>query len=249
MRPSRRATDAPPYGGLYIGQPERARAALAAWEAQHPRPVATLAQVADHVEHIAKIAGIDHVGIGSDFDGIPDTPIGLEGVDRFPALLEELMRRGWSDRDIGKLAGENLLRVMAAAEKVGERLRAPPASTVASTTSATARSRSRNNERGDSRRGNGLTVARRGCNCSRRNVALCCGHAENEAAFMLAFACVAPCLAQPISPSEFGPSDSQPSAPKKEMMPTVAISPAKAGAPTANPSLPMERRSRRWCAA
>jgi len=114
----------PPYGGLYIGQPERARAAMAAWEAQHPRPVVTLAQVADHVEHIAKIAGIDHVGIGSDFDGIPDTPIGLEGVDRFPALLEELMRRGWSDRDIGKLAGENLLRVMAFAQKVGEGLRA-----------------------------------------------------------------------------------------------------------------------------
>jgi membrane dipeptidase len=116
--------DAPPYGGLYIGQPERAHAALLAWEAQHPRPAATLAQVADHVEHIARIAGVDHVGLGSDFDGIPDAPAGLEGVDRFPALLEELMRRGWSDRDIAKLAGDNLLRVMSAAEKVGERLRA-----------------------------------------------------------------------------------------------------------------------------
>ena len=67
---------------------------------------------------------MDHVGLGSDFDGIPDAPVGLEGVDRFPALLEELMRRGWSDRDIGKLAGENLLRVMSSAERVGERLRA-----------------------------------------------------------------------------------------------------------------------------
>jgi membrane dipeptidase len=122
--------NAPPFGGLYIGQPERAHAALVAWEAQHPRPVTTLAQVADHIEHIAQVAGIDHVGLGSDFDGIPDAPVGLEGVDRYPALLEELMRRGWSDRDIGKLAGENLLRVMSSAERVGERLRAAkPAST------------------------------------------------------------------------------------------------------------------------
>ncbi len=120
-------TNAPPYGGLFIGQPERAQAALAAWESQHPRPAATLAQVADHVEHIAKVAGVDHVGLGSDFDGIPDAPTGLEGVDRFPALLEELMRRGWSDRDIARLAGENLLRVMSAAEQVGERLRATTA--------------------------------------------------------------------------------------------------------------------------
>ena len=123
--------NAPPYAGLYIGQPERAHAALVAWEAQHPRPVTTLEQVADHVEHIAMIAGIDHVGLGSDFDGIPDAPVGLEGVNRYPALLEELMRRGWSDRDIGKLAGENLLRVMASAEQVSERLRATKAASTA----------------------------------------------------------------------------------------------------------------------
>ena len=114
----------PPYGGLYIGQPDRAKAALEQWEQQHPKPVATLEQVADHVEHIRKIAGIDHVGIGSDFDGIPDTPRGLEGVDRYPALLVELMRRGWSDSDVAKLAGENILRVMAEAEKIAVRLRA-----------------------------------------------------------------------------------------------------------------------------
>ncbi len=102
--------NSPPFAGLYIGQPERAKAALAEWEAQHPMPVTTLAQVADHIEHIRQVAGIDHVGIGSDFDGIPDAPVGLEGVDRYPALLAELMRRGWSDADIAKLAGENLLR-------------------------------------------------------------------------------------------------------------------------------------------
>jgi membrane dipeptidase len=114
--------NSPPYAGLYIGQPERAKVALAQWDAQHPRPVTTLAQVADHVEHIRQIAGVDHVGIGSDFDGIPDAPVGLEGVDRYPALLQELMRRGWSDADIAKLAGENLLRTMSAAEQVSAKL-------------------------------------------------------------------------------------------------------------------------------
>jgi membrane dipeptidase len=115
--------NSPPYAGLYIGQPDRAKAALADWDAQHPRPITTLAQVADHIEHIRQVAGIDHVGLGSDFDGIPDAPVGLEGVDRYPALLEELMRRGWSDADIAKLAGENLLRAMGAAEQVSLRLR------------------------------------------------------------------------------------------------------------------------------
>jgi membrane dipeptidase len=115
--------NSPPFGGLYIGQPDRAKAALAEWDAQHPQPVTTLAQVADHVEHIRQVAGVDHVGLGSDFDGIPDAPVGLEGVDRYPALLEELMRRGWRDADIAKLAGENLLRAMAAAEQVSLKLR------------------------------------------------------------------------------------------------------------------------------
>ena len=123
--------NSPPYIGLYIGQPDRAKTALAAWEEQHPRPATTLAQVADHVDHIRQVAGVDHVGLGSDFDGIGDAPVGLEGVDRYPALLAELMRRGWTDADIAKLAGENLLRVMAAAEKVAVRLRsARPASSM-----------------------------------------------------------------------------------------------------------------------
>jgi membrane dipeptidase len=115
--------NSPPFGGLYIGQPERAKAALAAWQLQHPRPETTLAQVADHVEHIRRVAGVDHVGLGSDFDGIPDAPVGLDGVNRYPALLAELMRRGWSDAEVAKLAGENLLRVMARAEAVSAQLR------------------------------------------------------------------------------------------------------------------------------
>jgi membrane dipeptidase len=123
--------NSPPYVGLYIGQPERAKAALAVWEQQHPRPAATLVQVADHIDHIRQVAGVDHVGLGSDFDGIGDAPVGLDGPNRYPALLEELMRRGWTDSDIAKLAGENLLRVLAAAETVAVRLRAArPASSM-----------------------------------------------------------------------------------------------------------------------
>ncbi len=124
--------ESPPYGGMYIGQPERAKAALANWESEHPRPVTTLEQVADHIEHIRQVAGVDHVGLGSDFDGIPDAPRGLEAVDRYPALLVELMRRGWTDGEVAKVAGENVLRVLAAAERVAAKLHAsrPPAETV-----------------------------------------------------------------------------------------------------------------------
>ena len=114
--------NSPPFGGLYIGQPERAKAALEAWERTHPQPQVALAQVADHLEHIRSVAGVDYVGLGSDFDGIPAAPLGLESVDRFPALLAELMRRGWSDADVAKVAGENVLRALAAAEGVGARL-------------------------------------------------------------------------------------------------------------------------------
>jgi membrane dipeptidase len=116
--------NSPPFGGLYIGQPERAAAALKDWETAHPKPPVTIRDVADHIEHIRRIAGVDYVGLGSDFDGIPETPAGLEGVDHFPALLQELERRGWSDVDLGKVAGGNLLRVMSQAESVSARLRA-----------------------------------------------------------------------------------------------------------------------------
>ena len=116
--------DSPPYEGLYIGQPGRAKAALAQWETDHPPPEVTLEQVADHIEHIRKIAGVDHVGLGSDFDGISETPRGLSGVDTYPALLIELMRRGWTDGEVAKVAGENVLRVMAAAEQVAASQRA-----------------------------------------------------------------------------------------------------------------------------
>ncbi|OYU15784.1 MAG: membrane dipeptidase [Alphaproteobacteria bacterium PA4] len=114
----RARANAPPYSGLYIGQPERAEAALAAWEKANPMPPVTLAQVADHLDHLARIAGHDHVGIGSDLDGIDTTPTGLEGVETYPALIAELLRRGWSEEDCRKLAGGNVLRVLETAEKV-----------------------------------------------------------------------------------------------------------------------------------
>lgn len=94
-----------------------------AWLAAHPRPAATLAQVADHIEHVRRVAGVNHVAIGSDFDGITNTPVGLEDVSTFPQLFAELVRRGWSDDDLKKLAGRNLLRVLRAAEATAVRLR------------------------------------------------------------------------------------------------------------------------------
>ena len=109
---------APPYGGLYIGQPDKAAAALAEWQKTHPMPRTTIAMVADHIDYIARIAGPDHVGLGADLDGIPDAPEGLDAVDKYPALFAELVRRGWTDEDLGKLAGGNLLRVMRQAETV-----------------------------------------------------------------------------------------------------------------------------------
>lgn len=133
--------NSPPFGGLFIGQPDKAAAALAEWHRLHPAPRVTLSDVADHIDHIAKVAGHDHVGIGSDFDGVGDLlPEGLSDVSTYPALLAELLRRGWSDVDLAKLAGDNVLRAMAAAERVAAGLAdtlpittAPPAETASNT--------------------------------------------------------------------------------------------------------------------
>ncbi len=108
---------------LYPGDPERVKREAEGWRKQHPAPRATVEQVADHVEHVRQVAGIDHVGIGSDFDGIESVPLGLESVADYPNLFAELMRRGWSDEDLGKLAGLNVLRAFREAEGVAARLR------------------------------------------------------------------------------------------------------------------------------
>jgi membrane dipeptidase len=95
----------------------------AAWFSANPGPQATLAQVADHIDHLRDVAGVDHVGIGSDFDGGEHLPNGLTDVSMFPALIAELLRRGYSDDDVRKVAGGNVLRVMREAESVAARLR------------------------------------------------------------------------------------------------------------------------------
>ncbi len=84
--------------------------------------VATLAQVADHVEHVRKVAGVDHVGLGGDFDGITRVVRGLEDVSTYPVLFEELLRRGWGEDELAKLAGGNILRALRAAEETAARL-------------------------------------------------------------------------------------------------------------------------------
>jgi membrane dipeptidase len=96
--------------------------AVKEWRSTHPLPKATLSQVADHIDHVRRVAGVNHVGIGGDFDGIDEVVEGLEDVSTYPALFAELARRGWSDNDLKKLAGENFLRAFTQAEAVAKRL-------------------------------------------------------------------------------------------------------------------------------
>ena len=97
------------------------------WQAANPRPAVSVKEVADHIEHVARVAGHDHVGIGADLDGIPYTPTGLEGVETYPTLFAELIRCGWSDADLAKLAGGNVLRALRRAEAVAKSLSGQPA--------------------------------------------------------------------------------------------------------------------------
>jgi membrane dipeptidase len=112
---------------LFKGQPDKRKEGLDAWDSAHPFPQATVGDVADHIEHIRDVAGIDHVGLGSDYDGISGTsPEGMPGVQSYPVLLRELIRRGWSDSDLTKLVGGNLLRVMERVEQVSAAMRGEP---------------------------------------------------------------------------------------------------------------------------
>lgn len=106
----------------YAGDGEAAMRAYREWQRQNPIARGTLATAADHIDHIVKVAGIDHVGLGSDFDGVTSLPEGLEDVSRFPMLTAELLRRGYSDADVRKILGGNILRVMRRAEAVAARL-------------------------------------------------------------------------------------------------------------------------------
>jgi membrane dipeptidase len=119
----------------FPGDTAAARQAYRDWRRANPVPRGTVGTVADHIDHIVKVAGIDHVGIGSDYDGVTALPEGLEDVSRYPRLTAELLRRGYSERDVRKVLGGNILRVMRQAETVAARLqreRGPSMATIES---------------------------------------------------------------------------------------------------------------------
>ena len=95
---------------------------LARWVSENPAPEVTLYDVADHIDHLRAVAGIQAIGLGADFDGMPPGPVGLEDVSTYPALFKELLIRGYSDQDIAKIAGENILRAWSEAEAIAQRL-------------------------------------------------------------------------------------------------------------------------------
>jgi membrane dipeptidase len=111
---------------LYVSDPLRAKAALEAWDKANPAPRATLAQLADHIDYVAKRAGIDHVGLGGDFDGMSVTTQGMDDVAGYPALFAELARRGYAAADLRKIASGNMLRVLQAAEVYAAAHKADP---------------------------------------------------------------------------------------------------------------------------
>lgn len=112
-----RAAERARLEALHLGKPAATvTAALAAWEQANPQPLGTVADVANHLDYIAKRIGADHVGLGADLDGIDNTVVGLEDASKYPALFVELARRGWSQADLEKLASRNMVRVLKAAE-------------------------------------------------------------------------------------------------------------------------------------
>lgn len=111
-----RAAEEARLKSLHIGNGAAAKVALKAWESANPPPRATVGELADHVDYVVKVAGIDHVGLGGDYDGIDTTIAGMEDVSGYPVLFVELARRGYSQGDLEKLASRNTMRVLKAAE-------------------------------------------------------------------------------------------------------------------------------------
>ena len=127
---SERTAEEKRQGYLHIGDPAGAKAALAEWVKARPAPRATVAQVVDHIDHIRKLIGVDHIGLGSDFDGIDTIPDGLEDASKYPALFIELARRGYSQPELEKISSRNIIRVLRAAEAAAAKLKdAPPGET------------------------------------------------------------------------------------------------------------------------
>ena len=114
---------------LHPDSTAKVEAGLDAWVAANPKPKAQIAAVADHIEHVVRITGHDHVGLGGDLDGISSTVVDLDGVEDYPNLFAELIRRGWSDANLAKLAGGNVLRVMRDTERVAKAMKSVPPST------------------------------------------------------------------------------------------------------------------------
>ena len=116
---------------LHQGQPDRVKSALDGWLKAHAQPVVAIGVIADHIDYIARVAGHDCVGIGADLDGVEATVEGMGGVDGYPRLFAELIRRGWSDGDLSKLAGGNVLRALRGAEATAAAMAGVPPSTAA----------------------------------------------------------------------------------------------------------------------
>lgn len=111
-----RAAEQARLEALLPGRPDEVEAQLAVWDAENRAPVSTISDMADHIDHIRDIAGIDSIGIGGDYDGMPNGPVGMEDVTGYPALFVELARRGYSQEDLEKISSRNMMRVMRAAE-------------------------------------------------------------------------------------------------------------------------------------
>ncbi|KQW83252.1 dipeptidase [Brevundimonas sp. Root1279] len=109
---------------LHPGDPKAVTDGVAAWTAAHPTPRASIDDVVAHIQHVRDVAGVDHVGLGGDFDGVGALPVGVEGVDAYPGILAALLAKGWTEADIRKLSGENVLRVMRQVEAVAQGQRA-----------------------------------------------------------------------------------------------------------------------------
>ncbi|AKH44070.1 membrane dipeptidase [Altererythrobacter atlanticus] len=113
---AQRSAEQARLSALWQGQPDAVEAAMDAWDEAHPAPQATVSDMADHIDHIREVAGVDHIGIGGDYDGMATGPVGMEDVSGYPALFVELARRGYSQEDLEKIASRNMMRVLRGAE-------------------------------------------------------------------------------------------------------------------------------------
>ncbi len=124
---ARRSAEEARLKALWQGQPAKVTEAMAAWDKASPEPATTIQHMADHIDHIRKIAGVEHIGIGGDFDGMPSGPVGFEDVRGYPLLFAELAKRGYSQAELEMIASRNILRVMRAAEAYAASVAGEPA--------------------------------------------------------------------------------------------------------------------------